>query len=59
MKKLKYAYKIDQNHRKQPQSFAPYFGDLVQRDDKRLRLVTAINEDSIIKPIDKFYAAFI
>ncbi|MBZ9629791.1 hypothetical protein LB465_03285 [Salegentibacter sp. LM13S] len=58
--KLEYAYKTDQQDRKQLKSFIPYLSKLEQRDSKRLKLTKDLYNDGLIKkPSDKFYAAFI
>ncbi len=58
--KLEYAYKTDQNDRKQLRSFVPLFSKLEQRDEQRLALVKDLyNNNRIKQPLDKFYAAFI
>jgi len=58
--KLAYAYKTDQNDRKQLKSYLTYFSELEQRDKLRLAQVEKINtKNEIEKPTDKFYAAYI
>jgi energy-coupling factor transporter transmembrane protein EcfT len=58
--KLEYAYETDQKDRKQVKSFVDYFSLLVPKDTKRLQQVKDIyKEDVIVKPIDKFYSAFV
>ncbi|WP_189603904.1 hypothetical protein [Salinimicrobium marinum] len=59
-KKLQYAYETDQNDRKQLRSFIGLFSKLNERDDKRLTQVKELSQDrKLLKPMDKFYAAFI
>lgn len=58
--KLEYAYKTDQNDRKQLKSFIGFFSDLEHRDELRMRQVKEIQKkNEIEKSIDKFYAAFV
>jgi len=58
--KLEYAYHTDQNDRKQLKSFVEYFSKLKERDAIRLNEVNRIlSEQQDLKPIEKFYAAFI
>ena len=58
--KLQYAYKTDQSDRKQLRSFIGLFSKLEERDDQRLTQVKQLSHNrSLLKPIDKFYAAFI
>ncbi|MBE7639961.1 hypothetical protein GUB10_06420 [Salegentibacter sp. BLCTC] len=58
--KLKFAYESDQKDRMQLRSFLSYFSKLEQRDLKRLNQVKNIRKiNTIKKPRDKFYAAFI
>lgn len=57
---LEYAYKTDQNDRKQLKSFIPIFSELKQRDVLRLEKVKQINaEGELTKSKNKFYAAFV
>lgn len=59
-KNLEYAYKTDQDDRKELKSFIGYFSKLKQRDSIRLKQVRSIyNQNKIIEPIDKFHAAFV
>ena len=58
--KLKFAYESDQKDRMQLRSFLSYFSNLEHRDLKRLNQVKNIRKiNTIKKPRDKFYAAFI
>ncbi|MCM4161896.1 hypothetical protein FHG64_15820 [Antarcticibacterium flavum] len=58
--KLAYAYATDQGDRQQLRSYSRLLGKLEQRDEERLAQVMSLHQqDQIIKPMDKFYAAFI
>ena len=57
---LKYAYKTDQNDRKELKSYIGYFSKLEERDNIRLTQIReCYNQDKLSKPIDKFHAAFV
>lgn len=59
-KNLEYAYKTDQNDRKELRSFIGYSNKLKQRDSIRLKQVRKnYSQDKISEPIDKFHAAFV
>ena len=59
-KELRYAYKTDQDDRKELKSFIGYFSELNERDNLRLLQVREYySENKITRPIDKFHAAFI
>ena len=59
-KNLEYAYKTDQSDRKQIRSFIGFLSKIEERDSIRLDQVRNLyTQDKILKPIDKFYAAFI
>lgn len=58
--KLEYAYSTDQSDRKQLKSYVGILGKLDQRDEERLTQVMDLHQqDQIIDPMNKFYAAFI
>lgn len=58
--KLQYAYKTDQNDRKQLRSFVNSSSEFQERDQARLNQVNKIlKQEKAIEPIEKFYAAFI
>lgn len=58
--KLEYAHSTDQNDRKQLRTYIKFLSEIEQRDSTRLKLVYDFYEqEEILKPIDKFYAAFV
>lgn len=57
---LEYAYKTDQNDRKELRSYIDLFSKLNERDEKRLQQVKRLySEGEISEPREKFHAAFI
>ena len=59
-KNLEYAYQTDQKDRRELKSFIGFLSRLEERDSIRLKQVRkSYNQEKLIKPIDKFHAAFV
>lgn len=57
---LEYAFKTDQEDRRQLRSYADFFSELKDRDRRRLQQVKEIlSGNKELKSLDKFHAAFV